>query len=52
MLTLNPTRTWTKAQWREVHRWLRLVNWELQAEVAKRMSNLLVYGTSHPEIFR
>lgn len=53
MLYFNPQsipRSTTKAQWREMWQWKRKVEFRLKAEMDKQMENLILFGSTHPEI--
>lgn len=52
-------RTWTKAEWKENYRWVRVTRKVLKAEmekkraiIAEQMNNLGAFGTSHPHIYK
>ena len=40
----DPPRTWTKKDWKEADRWLRIVSREVNKEAAKFYTDLLLYG--------
>lgn len=42
-------RTMTKAEWRKVDRWRRIVSRRLRQEVERAAFNLIMWGTSHPD---
>jgi len=49
-------RTWTKEEWEYNNRMSRIMNRilvqreeEMREEIEKRATNLLLYGTTHPE---
>lgn len=44
------SRTITRKEWKKVWRWKRVTEKVLKRELQKRMDNLSVYGTTHPEI--
>lgn len=45
-------RTTTREQWRAIDRWRRVAERKLREEMQRRVKNIMVYGTSHPEIYR
>ncbi len=49
---VDPPRTMTKKQWKELYSWLRSTSKIIEAEVELRYTNLLIYGTTHPEIYK
>jgi hypothetical protein len=52
-LAFNPdkiSRSTTRAQWAEIHRWKRVVEKKLQAETLRQIENLSIYGSTHPEL--
>lgn len=51
-------RTTTRQQWREIDRWRRMSEAVLRAElrlrrpeIERRLENLALYGTTHPEVW-
>ena len=44
-------RTITREQWRLLDRWRRKCDRAFVAEMSSRFKNLVVFGTTHPEIF-
>lgn len=45
-------RTTTREQWRELSRWRRLAQKRMEADIDQRVQNLVLYGTTHPEIYK
>lgn len=43
-------RTWTRQQWKEAYRWVRVTRKKLNEATAKRLAWLQIYGTTHPEL--
>jgi hypothetical protein len=43
-------RTMTRAQWKEADRWRRMTEKKLRDQMAERIANALLFGTSHPEL--
>ena len=46
------SRNITRQQWREIDRWLRTCAREIEKKTTTRMANMLIYGTSQPEIYK
>jgi hypothetical protein len=42
-------RTITRKEWKEIWRWKRVTEKKLEKELEKQISNLVIYGCSHPE---
>ena len=52
ILKLTPKdRTMTRREWKEAYRWLRIASHLVEAELQERFDNLVIYGTTHPEMY-
>lgn len=45
-------RTWTKTQWKEAYRWVRVTRKELNKQAEKQMADFAAFGTTMPERMR
>lgn len=45
-------RTTTRAEWRAIDRWRRVTERQLREDVQKAVDNLVLFGTTHPDLFK
>lgn len=41
---VDPPRTWTRAEWKAVHRWMRVAAGEVEPHVKRYLEEIVIYG--------